>query len=127
MRVSWNWLQLVCCAYLQLCPGYFGQTQRLQIGLSGRFQNGGSILEGFCYMLCWMTPGPGVWVGLGWVGSGFRVQMDLASASRLLRRLIFHIQVLVTGGGHIARHNGEASGGQEDNEYRGDGIHSDVI
>ena len=29
MEVSWNWLQLVRCAYLQSCPGYF--EWRLQI------------------------------------------------------------------------------------------------
>ena len=70
-----------------------------------------------------MMPRPGVWVGLGWIESGFGVQTDLASASRLLHRLVFCIRVLVTGRGHVARCNGEASGGQEDNEYGGDGIH----
>ena len=30
VEVSWNWLQLVCCAYLQSHPGYL--KQRLRIG-----------------------------------------------------------------------------------------------
>ena len=64
---------------------------------------------------------------MGQVGSGFGVQTDLASASGSLRQLIFCIQVLVVGRGHVTSSDGKARGGQEDNEYGGDGIHRNVI
>ena len=29
-EVSWNWLQLMHCTYLQSCPGYFEQRFRIE-------------------------------------------------------------------------------------------------
>ena len=44
------------------------------------------------------------------LGSEFRVRTDVASVSRSLHRLVFHVQDLVMGGGHIARSDSEKSG-----------------
>ena len=51
-------------------------------------------------------------VRLGWVGSGqvrFGVRTDVASASRSLHQLNFHVWDLVADGGHVARSDGEKS------------------
>ena len=46
-EISWNWLQLLCCAYLQSRPGYFEVQMEVTNRVPGMLRNGGSVLEPF--------------------------------------------------------------------------------
>ena len=65
--------------------------------------------------------------GLVRLGSEFGVRMDVASVSGSLCQLVFCVQDLVAGGGHVARSNSEKSGEARGLRVQEEQFHGDVI